>query len=133
MNYQKMYEKAKKAKKLVNKTPAYVKWEKKGEMIIGAFVSSVSIGSKIADGEYNQYLFDTDEGLVKFALGRAADNEVNHIFKEGCVYSVEFLGKEDIQGGKRVNKFSIHEIELGDENQVDEENPKNDGKPDDQE
>ncbi len=56
------------------------------------------------------YIFSTDEGLVKFSLGSAADNEVAAIFGEGGVYAIKYQGKEEIGGGRSVNKFEISEI-----------------------
>ncbi|GAI56426.1 unnamed protein product [marine sediment metagenome] len=71
--------------------------------------------SSLGGGEYNQYLFETDEGLVKFALGRSGDGEIGAVLEKGHVYQVEFLGQESISGGRKVNKFNCIEVGFGEE------------------
>ncbi len=109
-DYAKMYADAQKDKSVKKLTPKYMKWEKAGQKVIGAFVSKSVIGSRLNDKEYNQYLFDTDEGLVKFALGGVADAEMSAILVPGVVFCITYLGKTDLEGGKRVNKFDFEEL-----------------------
>lgn len=108
--YAEMAAEAKKNKTGRSLTPEYKAWEKKGDVLYGMFISKAEIESSTGQGTYYQYLFATDDGNVKFHLGHAADTEVAEVFTQGIVYSIEFLGKEDIGGGKRVNKFDITEI-----------------------
>jgi len=91
-------------------TPNYLEWKEKGQDMVGVFISKTEIVSSAGDGSYNQYLFQTDEGNVKFHLGRAADSEVGEVFRPGIIYSIIYKGQEDIGGGRRVNKFDILEI-----------------------
>ena len=113
-SYQELYDAAKKAKTAKQLTPTYVKWEQEGEMIIGAFISSNPVQSRLGGTEYNQYIFETDDGLVKFALGRAADSEFTPQLCKGVVYAITYLGKEKITGGRSVNRFSVEEIGIAD-------------------
>lgn len=108
--YQEMAAEAKKAKTGRSLTPEYLEWKTKGQEMVGVFISKAEIISSTGTGTYNQYLFQTDEGNVKFHLGHAADTEVAEVFKPGVIYSITFQGKEDIGGGKRVNKFDIVEV-----------------------
>lgn len=108
--YKQMHEEAKKAKALKSLTPGYHDWKKDGKTVIGAFVSFAQVEGTLGSKSYNQYIFDTDKGLVKFSLGGAADNEVAAILSPGTVYAIEYLGKEEIKGGRHVNKFDIVEI-----------------------
>lgn len=116
--YRELYENSRKAKTTKSVTPEYVKWKKEGDQIIGAYVSHAPVQSRLGEKEYNQYIFETDKGLVKFALGRSADNEVTPILARGVVYAITFKGKEDIAGGRSVNRFEIEEVGIAD--QVDE-------------
>ena len=116
--YKQMHERAKKAKSLKSLTPQFHDWKSDGKLLIGAFVSLAEVSGTLGDKPYNQYIFDCDEGLVKFSLGGAADNEVAAIFSEGVVYAIEYLGKEEIRGGRQVNKFDINEIAPSDEGPV---------------
>lgn len=110
MNYQKLYDKAVKDKTAKPRTATYVKWDAAGHRIIGSFIGTQEVASRMGGEGYNQYLFDTDDGLVKFALGRNADHEIAPVLVEGGIYSIEYLGQEEISGGRKVNKFNVLEL-----------------------
>jgi len=109
-NYVKQLEVAKKAGQLKDLTPEYRKFEKKGDLIVGAFISKALVSSGLGEAGYNQYVFDTDDGVVKFHMGKAADNEVSEVFTPGMVYAITYQGKESISGGRTVNKFDVVEV-----------------------
>jgi len=109
-NYKKSYDEAKKAGKTIERTAKYIKLDTKGEIIVGRFISAQAVASNLGGDTYNQYLFETDEGFIKFALGRAADHEIGAVLIKNCVYAIEFLGQEDLTGGRRVNKFKMVEV-----------------------
>jgi hypothetical protein len=111
MSYTKQFEEAKKAGKIKDLTPEYIEFKEKGTTVCGVLVSSNPVQSTLSEGSYNQYLMETDQGLIKFALGAAADRELENVLFKGGLYSITFLGKEDIKGGRRVNKFQVHTIE----------------------
>ena len=113
--YSKMYDNAQKAKVVKQLTPAYHEWKKEGDRIIGAFITKTEVQSRLGGQSYNQYLFDTDDGLIKFALGRMADSELQDQFVKGGIYAIEYRGKEKIAGGRSVNRFSVEEIGATDE------------------
>ncbi len=111
-NYSKQYAAAKKAGKIQDLTPDYVKWEKEGQQIIGAYVSQNEVDSSLSEGKYKQYLFDTDKGLIKMAMGSAADAEFSTMFVAGCIYAITYNGKEKIGRGREVNRFTVEQFEL---------------------
>lgn len=111
MGYSKVAEKALKDGKGNNITPTYLSFDESRKVICGRFLNKAPVQSSVSSGTYNQYLFDTDEGLVKFHLGSATDNEAGAVMKLGKVYHIEFLGKEELPGKKTVNKYHIEEIE----------------------
>lgn len=119
-----MYEDAAKQKGLKQLTPTYLVWDKEGKQVIGAFIVSAKVTSRLGGPEYNQYLFETDEGRVKFALGRAADGEIGSTLAAGVIYAITYQGKERIAGGRTVNRFNVEEIgitdDLPDESESDE-------------
>lgn len=110
MTYKSAYEKAKKEKQLHDLTPKFVEFKEAGACVIGKFIDSVEVSSGSGEGFYNQYLFETDEGLTKFALGGATDKELQTTMKPGGVYYIEFKAKVSLAGGKSVNKFQVYEI-----------------------
>ena len=123
MRYVGLYEKAKAEGRLKTLTPRYLEFRKRGDRVVGVFRGSSMIRSSMGDGEYCQYLVETDVGMVNFALGKATDREIKGLLLEGHLYGFVFQGKEKLQDGKSVNKFLIHEV-----GQVAQEG---DGSPDD--
>uniref|UniRef100_A0A6H1ZP84 Uncharacterized protein n=1 Tax=viral metagenome TaxID=1070528 RepID=A0A6H1ZP84_9ZZZZ len=111
MKYNDMKKAAEKKDAMSDLTPTFYQFEKKGDGFVGRLKHVVSVQSSLSEGSYNQYLFDTDDGLIKCAFGAATDKEVEAVFKVGNVYSVEFLGKLKISNKRTVNKFSIMEID----------------------
>ena len=108
--YKEHYDKMKKAHSIRQLTPRYVKWESEGQVIIGAYVAHAPVMGRLGGKTYNQYIFDTDEGLVKFALGTASDNELSASFERGMIYAITFQGQDEIAGGRKVNKFQVEEL-----------------------
>jgi len=126
-SYKELYENSRKAKTMKSLTPRYVKWEKEGQQIIGAYISHNPVQSRIGDKEYNQYIFETDDGLIKFSLGRSADSELTPQLVAGVVYAITFKGKEGIAGGRTVNRFLLEEIGIADQVDETEKDPGKDG------
>jgi len=110
MSYREMCEKAMKNERSINITPTFVNLTADEPVICGRFLSSCTVQSSVSDGTYNQYLFETDEGLIKFHLGSACDNEAGAVMKIRKVYHIEFLGKEKLDNTRSVNKYHIEEI-----------------------
>jgi len=131
--YKERYEKAKKAKALKSLTPDYHDWKSDGNEIVGAYVSHAPVEGTLGGKSYNQYIFDTDNGLVKFSLGSAADNEIAAILAPGVIYHIEYAGKEEIGGGRQVNKFAILELGAADFTPIPDKKTQKDDKAVDQE
>lgn len=131
-SYKEMYSKADKGKALKQLTPKYHAWEEDGKMIIGAFISKASVTSNLGGDPYNQYLFETDDGLIKFSMGKAADTEFADQFSPGLVYAVKFQGKERIKGGRQVNKFEVFEVGIASDITPEPEKSRKSGTADDQ-
>lgn len=109
-NYEKQLKAAKAAGLTKDLTPEYVKFDKKGDLIVGAFISKARVSSGLGEAGYNQYVFDTDDGVKKFHMGSASDNEVAEVFTPGMIYAITYQGKESISGGRTVNKFDVVEV-----------------------
>jgi len=110
MNYQELWLQAEEQKKIEDVTPQWVPWEAEGQFIVGRFRGSSEVTSSLGEGTYQQYLFDTDEGLVKFSLGRATDNELKTVMVIGHVFQITFLGQVKIKGGRHLNQFKVQTI-----------------------
>ena len=110
MSYQEMADKAFKRGLTENLTPTYIEWETEGQKVIGMLKGKVSIKSNKNEGIYNQYMFDTDDGLIKFHLGMVTDGEAGSVMEVGGIYYIEYQGQIKIGGGKNVNKFHVERI-----------------------
>jgi hypothetical protein len=110
MSYQAMFDEANKEKKTVELTPTWFPFESEGQFLIGRLRGSSEVTSTMGTGTYLQYLMDTDDGLVKFALGRATDNELKTVLKVGHVYMITFAGQQKIKGGRSVNQFKVQTV-----------------------
>ena len=110
MSYKEAYDKARDEEKLEQLTATYHEWKEEGEVVIGQYLHVNPVAGRQANTFYNQYLFDTDEGLVKFSMGGVTDNEAGVMMRIGEVYRVEFKGQEAIRGGQRVNRFLIERL-----------------------
>jgi hypothetical protein len=127
-NYSRLYTAAKKAGKVEDITPDYVKLENKGDQVVGVFVSMNSVNSSLSGGVYNQYLFETDKGLQKFHMGSSADAEFSAMFISGELYAITYEGKEQLKGGRSVNRYTVEHVDITGVTLEDEQKPAENGK-----
>ena len=111
MGYTDMYKEVEEAKSGRSLSSTYVKFEKVKQQVIGRLINKNAVTSTLGGKDYNQYLMDTDDGLVKFSMGRATDVEAGSLMNPGGIYCVKYLGTEKIKGGRQINNFEVTEIE----------------------
>lgn len=111
MKYSEMKEQAERADAIKSLTPTYFEFDKKGDGFVGRFKGKIEVESSKGSGSYFQYLWDSDDGLLKCAFGRATDREMGQVFEVGKVYSIEYQGQVDIGDGKKCNKFNFDLID----------------------
>lgn len=107
MSYKAMANEAIKQGAVEQLTPVYREFKKAGDGFVGRLKGISPVESGLSEGTYNQYLFDTDEGLIKCAFGGATDKEAGLLMEVGRVYMIEYQGTVKITGGRQVNKFQI--------------------------
>lgn len=88
----------------------YRPWEKEGQELVGVYVTANEVPGQFQGQFYNQYLFETDDGMVKFHLGAAADRDLGPLFVPGEIYYIRYDGEQPIGGGKRVNRFHVEHV-----------------------
>lgn len=110
MGFKQMREEAERVGATKVLTPEYVEFKKEGDEIVGRYRGRVAVKSKLSEGEYFQYLFDTDDGPVKFAMGRVTDGEAGALMEVGKVYGITYDGNVKLEGGRSVNRFGIVEV-----------------------
>jgi len=110
MGYREQFDKAKSANAVKSLSAKYVEWKEVGQQIIGELVAKNPVHGQLGGSDYNQYLFNTDDGMVKFALGRASDTEAGAMMQAGGVYSITYGGQEKLKGGRKINRFDVVEV-----------------------
>jgi len=124
MNYAEMYERRQAEGRIKDLTPEYVTFNEVDDSLVGRLIGITDVISTLNEGTYNQYLLETDEGMKKFALGNATDKEMINTLIVGGIYAITYKGKEQLKGGRRVNKFSIESIPEFDDETVGGEDDK---------
>ena len=109
-DYQKQYDDAKKAGEVKSITPTYMEFKKAGDTIVGLLKGKTLVEGQKDGSTYSQYVVMTDKGLVKFALGRATDREIEPMLRNGHVYAFTFEEKVKLSGNRTVNKFKVVEF-----------------------
>jgi len=110
MGYKELYEAAQRDKAAQVLTPAYVSWETEGQMLVGKLISMTEVKSGRGEGVYLQYVMETDDGVVKFALGGNADRELAGQLIAGRVYAISYLGKQKLPNKRQVNRFRVERV-----------------------
>lgn len=118
MTYLENWKEAEKNKAVVDVSPTWVEFDKKGKSVLGRLKGSHDVASTLSEGTYKQYLMDTDEGLIKFSMGGAADRELSSVLVMGNVYKITFEGQVKISGGRKVNQFRVLAAQPADDLQV---------------
>lgn len=113
MNYKDMYKKAEKAGETKAVSPTFVEFKTPGQQIIGRLDSIVLVESGLSTGTYNQYVVDTDEGMVKFHLGQSTDKEIAGSLKIGHVFAFTFIEVIKVSRGRTVNKYKVEYVGPG--------------------
>lgn len=131
--YKQQFLKAKKAKTVKELTPQLFKFKEPGDELVGVYVSQSVVGVEDGSEGYNQYVFETDDGLVKVGPGRGFDNDVAGQLAAGILYAIEYLGKASTNRGFTVNKFNVMEIGKPEYSEAEPQKPKTSGKAVDQE
>lgn len=111
MDYEALYKQKQKDKEVVDITPLFVRFPNVDDYRVGRFIDTIEVESQQTGGHYMQYIFDTNDGRIKFHMGANADREIGSVMKKGCVYFVQFKGTEDIGHGQSVNKWSVLLVE----------------------
>ncbi len=106
-SYQAMYEAAQESGRTKELTAQYFEFKQRGDGFVGLLKARNEVAGKLGGKPYSQYMFETDDGLVKCAFGAATDGDAGQLMTIGSVYSVVFEGQEKIAGGRKVNRFKI--------------------------
>lgn len=108
--FKELYEQSKKTETVKTLATEFKEWDKKGEFILGRLKGITVIQSKINEGQFNMYLFETDTGPVKVILGTGVDTDIAPLMEMNRVYRIEYGGKSKLSGGREMNQFIVEEL-----------------------
>lgn len=111
MDYKDLVEKARKDGVEVVSSVAIHKWNEKGEQVVGMVLDIVPFDKGKFDTPVNQYIIETDKGKVSTVLGSATDKQLEGKAVKGMLIVITFQGKNELDGGRQVNSFSVDLID----------------------
>jgi len=109
-SYKKTYEEAKAKGKTVQLSHEFYQWEEEGQVLIGKLIGYEPVESKEYEGEYNLYIFDTDEGLAGVIFGVLIDTLMEKKNLIGQILRIEYQGKKQLDADRTVNRFRVDVI-----------------------
>ena len=108
MTYREQLKAARKEGEVRDLAPKFLEFRTAGEEVVGKLIDISTVDGQ--HGSYKQYLFDTDDGVVKLQLGAATDADVAPQMALGAVYWLTFEGVEKLSGGRFINKIAVREL-----------------------
>lgn len=110
MGYLEAFQAAKASKLIKSRTPKFHKWSMEDNLVVGRFLKKEEVFKKGEKQPFSNYIFETDSGSICFNLGAQVEEKLGIQFAENTIYGIEYLGKKELEGGKRLNQFEICEI-----------------------
>jgi len=88
----------------------YFSFQEDGEVFIGRLLYSEEKESVDTGKTYFSHVFETDKGVMNAIFGVMFDNITKAKDYTGRILAVTFKGKEEIPGGKTVNKYLVEVV-----------------------
>ena len=85
-------------------------WKEPGDTLVGKVKEVKPFTGGKFDTNVNQYILETDEGLISTVLGAATDKSFGDESVVGKTLFIEYRGKINLDDGRSVNKFVIDDI-----------------------
>jgi len=105
------YNKAEEKGKVDQITTAIYKFLEEGQECIGIVKDIRPFTEGSFDTEVNQYILETDEGLVSMVLGSATDKKLAGQKISGKLVCIVFKGKTHLEDGRSVNDYTIKVVQ----------------------
>lgn len=83
------------------------KWEEAGQSVFGKVKAINDFHSDQYDKIQKEYIIDTGEGLLSVFLNDTVDRQLSNFKLLDSFIQIKYLGKEDLQSGKKFKKFDI--------------------------
>ena len=107
MSYAEQVAKAKKEGSMKQITVEIMSFKNANDTLIGRLQEVSDFTGGKFEKACKQYLFETDSGLVTCLLGGATDKQLEDKELTGKILMIIFKGQDEIEGGRKVNKFDI--------------------------
>ena len=109
--YNTLFAEAEKKKNIKEVSFEIIKWDKAGETLTGEIQACDDFTGGDFEGICNQWRIATDRGVVSCVLGSASDKHMADCIV-GDIVRIQYRGKKEIKGGKKVNLFNIKVIKM---------------------
>ncbi len=113
MGYKEQFDQYRKNGKKNTLTPVVHQWTEVNEVLVGKLVGIEVAKSSKGKGNFLIYKLETDEGTISTTLGASIDRNIDLKPHIGEIVAIEYLGKKDLKGGKRLNMFSVEVVPCG--------------------
>lgn len=110
MNYKELMKDARKAKAVDQLTHTITQWTEEGQQIIGRVIDIQPFTGGKFEGSCNQYLIETDDGIISTLLGGATDKQIVDNDISGKVVCITFNGKKILEDNRQINLFTVEII-----------------------
>ena len=112
MTYKEMAERADREQSAVVLTPVFKTFGMVGDSILGRYMSAQEVKPSSGEGQpYRDYVFETDEGLVRFHLGAQTDKELSGAMFIGGVYRITYREEVKLAKGRRTKKYDVVQVQ----------------------
>lgn len=110
MTYKDQYKQATKAGEVRSISSILKKEWNKNEDLIGVLKSITPIHNEKLNSDYFSYLFSTDDGNIKCALGAGVDQDVKPFMRVGELYCIRFKGMQATGKGNDMKVFEVMRV-----------------------
>lgn len=113
MTYAEQLAKAQEKGKVKERTFAIISWHEPGDELTGKLLNVSAFKGGKFETEVNQYLIETDDGVVSTVLGSYADSQIMGSVQVGDLVHILYQGKAQLDDGRSVNRFNISTFSSG--------------------
>jgi len=107
MDYKSLYKDAIEADKVIRTTHTIHQWVEEGQTIIGRVIDISEFTGGKFDQPCNQYMIDTDDGIISTLMGASTDKQLAVHDILGNVVCITYKGKKLLDDNRQINLFEV--------------------------
>ena len=107
MSYKDEFKKSEAKGKTKTLTFQIYTWEEEGQELYGKVISVSPFTLGKFDTEVDNYVIETDEGIITTVLGSATDKQLKEVDPVGMRIYIQYRGKKNLKDGRQINLFHV--------------------------